>query len=34
MEKAKQAEQAEEMDAALRLGEDASPTSGRRFTRA
>ncbi len=34
MEKAKQAEEAEAMDAALRLDEDASPTSGRRFTRA
>ena len=34
LEKAKQAEQADEMDAALRLDEDASPTAGRRFTRA
>jgi (E)-4-hydroxy-3-methylbut-2-enyl-diphosphate synthase len=34
LEKAKQAEQAEAMDAALRLDEEASPTDGRRFTRA
>jgi (E)-4-hydroxy-3-methylbut-2-enyl-diphosphate synthase len=34
LEKAKQAEQADEMDAALRLDEETSPTAGRRFTRA
>ena len=34
LEKAKQVEQADAIDAALRLDEDASPTSGRRFTRA
>jgi hypothetical protein len=34
LEKAKQAEQADVMDAALRLDDAESPVDGRRFTRA